>query len=168
MFEPKVIIGGNAGMRRRGDTDMAPWQYHVGYAVEEALREGYFTPALDNLLLGDSIRMSRIEKNGADYCITEVLDLIVIARDVGAKSIVVGRLIETIKYPLPKTDTGTAAEIPDEVYVPEDCEAEFKGPARLWEVIGTSGTIYTTKLEDGDEAKSIARGDLPIPIKEAA
>jgi len=150
---------------KRGDgQDGTPWQYTVGYPVEECLSEGYFNPAVSNFLAGDEVRVVRKEKG----YITEILDVIVTKREQNPALVVVAAMGEVIRIPLPKVETDEPAAPVDEVYVPEDCTAQFKGPVRMWEIVGTSGTIYSTGIEDGDEAKSIARGDLAVPAKEAA
>ena len=150
---------------KRGDgQEGTPWQCAVGYSVEESLNEGYFNSVVHNVLIGDEIRIVRQEKDR----VTEVLDVIVVAREITPPLVEVATISSVVKIPLPKTEANEDVSIPDEVHVPEDCKAKWKGPVRMFEIVGTSGTVYATGIEDKDEACSIARGDLPIPLKEAA
>lgn len=159
-----MLLKANAGkIVRRGDgQEGTPWQYTVGYSVEESLNEGFFNSAVHNFLIGDEIRVVRQEKSR----VTELLDLIVVAREMNPPLVEVDAISETRKFALPRTEAEETLTMVDEVHVQEDCTAQFKGPVRMWEIVGTSGTVYATGISDGDEAKSIARGDLPIPISE--
>lgn len=150
---------------RRGDGQEGTlWQYTVGYPVEESLKEGYFNSVVHNVLIGDEIRMVRKEQNR----ITEVLDLIVVEREMTPPLVVMAAISDVVKIPLPPSEADEPVVIPDEVFVPEDCKTKWKVGSRSYDIIGTSGTTYASGIEDGDFAKQIACGDMPIPVKEAA
>lgn len=159
-----MLLKANASkIVRRGDGQEGTlWQYTVGYPVDEGLKEGYFNSMVHNLLIGDEIRMVRKEQNR----ITEVLDLIVVEREMTPPLVEVGNVSRWFKFPLPLPETDEPIVIPDEVFVPEDCKTKWKVGSRSYDIVGTSGTIYVSGIEDKDEACLIARGDLPIPLTE--
>lgn len=152
---------------RRGDgTEGTLWQTTVGYPVETALEENYFLDCRSNLLPGDEIRVVRKEKDR----ITEYIDVMVVA---GSNTppkfyVEVEPLTPPRRFEVPVLESDKPPVVVPEEFVPEDCKAEWKGPQRRFEVTGTSGIVYATGIEDKAIAHSIARGDLPLPVKEAA
>lgn len=151
-------------MVRRGDgQEGTMWQYTVGYPVATVLEEDYFVPASHNLIAGDEIRVVR--RVGGR--ITEYVDLMVVACEFNPPHITVEVLTEPREFPQPDVEEAAAHVFVEEIHVPEDCEVLWKGPARGFEVTGVSGEVYAS-TKDKEHAQSIARGDLPIPAKEAA
>ena len=133
------------------------WMARVDHPVEESFSEGFFSPAASNLMGGDSIRVARLDKGR----LLEFVDVVVIERKFGPDHIEVKPVGPVMNFEQAEIEVETVDESMV-LHVPEDCTAQWKGPVLRWQVIGESGKVYATGIEDKDVAHSMARGDVPL------
>ncbi len=160
--KPKKIVVSQLCQRGAGQLG-TPWMLKVDHPVEECFDEGFFAAAAPNLMAGDSVRVTRFDKD----CMVEFIDVEILKREFTPANVKVGRNGPAISYL--EVEPPQEAEGQEMIvsYVPEDCAATWKGRGKWW-IIGESGEVHAKGIEDRFLAHSIARGDEPLPDKEAA
>lgn len=160
--KPKKILVNQLCQRGAGQLG-TPWMLRVEHPVEECFDEGFFAAAAPNLMAGDSIRVTRFD----DDRMIEFVDVVVLKRSFVPAAVEIQGYGPTMSFIEVPQETEIEEQEMIVSYVPEDCAAAWKGRGKWW-IVGESGEVHAKGIEDRFLAHSIARGDEPLPDKEAA
>ncbi len=167
METPKKLPGCKA--QDLAMTDAMSFQQHFEHRtilpIADLVHPLYFMPVAANLRVGDRVSVVRYNKPPAQHHgdaglrIMETAEFRIVSKTREAIDIMVTSGPDEIP------DFSIAPEErpvpPREEYIKGDGEAVYNRPSSMWEV--KVGDKIVATLKDGDRAKAIARGDVPIP-----
>ena len=145
------------------------YTYQAPHDIQKMLNAEYHKGKSSELQTGDVIRLCQTRTGINTPLVAEATITIV---DKGPQGAVIAILDPVRSYGDPG-ERGIAAVIRpdfdgDTFADSSEWKAEWRGPAAKWCVLDGNGEKVAEGIDDKDTAHGIARGDLPVPVREGA
>lgn len=148
-----------------------PWHQHFEYRttlpVRDVVHDAFFLPVAGNLRVGDRIEIVGYDRPPGPHHAARVVEIAAVrVVDKRSDAVELFQVGETVTVPRRAAPKAEAAPRLAERYVPGDAKAVWNLGKRAYDIKVGDEVLATEP--DGDKAKAMARGDMPLPVDSEA